>query len=84
MSKKRDTITYDLKEGRKVVYKGTTNDPEEREKQHKREGKQFTKLLPTSRRMTKKGAKKRESENLERYRRSHGGMNPKYNKDSDG
>ena len=84
MSKKRDTITYDLKEGRKVVYKGTTNDPEEREKQHKREGKKFTKLLPTSRRMTEEGAKKRESENLERYRRSHRGRNPKYNKDSDG
>lgn len=84
MSKKRDTFTYDLKIGNEVVYRGTTNDPERREKQHRREGKRFTRLVKTSRRMTEEGARKKESENLERYRRSHGGRNPKYNKDNDG
>ena len=84
MSKKRDTINYDLKDGKKIVYRGTTNDPERREKQHREEGKKFTHLLPTSRKMTREGAKKKESEALERYRRSHSGRNPKYNKDDDG
>ena len=84
MSKKRDTVTYDLKDGRSVVYRGTTNDPETREEQHRAKGKKFTKLVVTSRKITEEGAKQKESEALARYRRSHGGMNPKYNKDSDG
>ena len=83
MTKKRDTVTYDLKDSGEIVYRGTTNDPARRE-QHRREGKEFTHLLPTSRRMTEEGAKKKEAENLERFRRNHGGKNPKYNKDSDG
>jgi len=84
MGKPRDTVTYELKEGRKVVYRGTTNDPDAREAQHKADGKEFTKLNVTSRRMTEDGAKKKEAESLEKYRQSHGGKNPKYNKDTDG
>ena len=34
--------------------------------------------------MTAEGAKKKEAEALAAYRKSHGGKNPKYNKDSDG
>ena len=81
--KRRDTRTYDLKKGREVVYRGTTNDPDKREKDHRREGKDFDKLVPTSRRMTPEGAKRKEAEQLETYRRGHGGRNPRYNK-SDG
>jgi predicted GIY-YIG superfamily endonuclease len=84
MAKKRDTVTYELKEGKKVVYRGTTNNPEEREAEHKSSGKRFSKLTVTSRKMTADGAKKREAESLSKYRKSHGGKNPKYNKDSDG
>ena len=84
VTKKRTTLTYDLKKGRKVVYRGTTNDPERREREHRDAGLDFDRLLPTSRQMTPKGAKDREAENLERYRRNHGGRNPRYNKDSDG
>ena len=80
----RDTRTYDLKKGGKVVYKGTTNDPERREGEHRRARKDFDKIVPTSRRMTRDGAKEREAKNLEAYRRSHGGRNPRYNKDKDG
>lgn len=82
--KERDTITYDLKVGREIVYRGTTNDPEEREQQHRAEGKTFDRLVPTSRKMTPEGAKKKESQDLEKYRRGHGGENPKYNEDDDG
>lgn len=84
MGNKRDTVTYDLKKGEKIVYRGTTNDPARRAEQHRREGKEFTHLLTTSRRMTEEGARKKEAENLERFRRGHGGRNPRYNKDSDG
>ena len=41
MTKKRDTVTYELKQGNTVVYVGTTNDPERREQEHD-EGKQFS------------------------------------------
>lgn len=84
MGKKRDTITYDLKQGGKIVYRGTTDNPERREREHKREGKKFTRLSITSRKMTEEGAKKKEARDLQTYRRGHGGKNPKYNKDSDG
>lgn len=43
-----DTVTYDLMEGRKVVYKGTTNDPERREQEHRYEGKTFSGIRVTS------------------------------------
>ena len=85
MSKKpRDTVTYDLKQGRKVVYRGTTNDPDRRAQEHKSQGKNFDRLVVTSRRMTEEGARKKEEENLARYRKSHGGKNPRYNNDTDG
>lgn len=84
MPKKRDTLTYDLKKGRKVVYRGTTNDRDRREREHRGDGLDFDRLVPTSRRMTPQGAKDREIDNLERYRRNHGGRNPRYNKDKDG
>ena len=81
---KRDTVTYELKRGRKVVYRGTTNDPDRREAQHRSEGKKFDKLRKTSVKMTEQGAKKKEERELATYRGSHGGKNPIYNKDSDG
>ena len=77
-------LTYDLKKGAKVVYRGTTNDPERREREHRQDGLEFDQLVPTSRRMTRRGARDREAQNLDRYRRNHGGRNPRYNKDDDG
>jgi hypothetical protein len=38
----------------------------------------------TSRKMTEKGAMKKEKERLATYRQNHQGNNPKYNKDDDG
>jgi len=84
MAKKRDTYTYELKDGKKVVYRGTTQDPERRAQEHRSAGKRFTQLTPTSRKMTEEGAKQKESQDLSTYRRGHGGKNPKYNKDTDG
>ena len=84
MSKKKDTITYNLKQGRSIVYKGITKSPEQREEQHRQEGKKFSHLQPTSRKMTPAGAKRKEAQDLKQYRQNHSGRNPKYNKDSDG
>lgn len=84
MRKKRDTVTYDLIDKRKVVYKGTTNNPEKRGMEHEREGKRFTAMRITSRKMTEPGAKEKEAEALETYRRNHTSKNPKYNKNSCG
>lgn len=83
MPKKQDTVIYELKQGNKVVYVGTTNDPERREQEHKEDGKKFSHMNVTSRRMTEEGAKKKETERIETYRKNQG-KNPKYNKDSDG
>lgn len=83
MAKKMDTVTYELKEGKKVVYVGTTNNPERREQQHRQEGKKFSHMNVTSRRMTQDGAKRQEESRITTYRKNQG-RNPKYNKDSDG
>ena len=84
MAKKRSTQTYRLKDGRKTVYIGSTNDLERREEEHRDEGKHFTRLEPTSRKMTEEGAKQKEADQLQTFRKGHGGKNPKHNKDSDG
>ena len=83
MAKQRKTQTYALYDGNKKVYIGTTDNLERREREHRGEEKQFTRIKPTSRRMTDGGAKKQEAEQLEAYRRGHGGNNPTYNEDSD-
>jgi predicted GIY-YIG superfamily endonuclease len=59
MAKKRDTMTYELKDGKKVVYRGTTNDLERRAQEHKDTGKKFTNIVKTSPKMTENGAKKK-------------------------
>ncbi len=83
MGKKRDTVTYELKDANKVLYVGTANNPEQREQQHKNEGKKFGHLRVTSKRMTEAGAMEKEAQRLATYRKNQG-RNPKYNKDTDG
>ena len=83
MTKKQNTVTYELKQGNKVVYVGTTNDPGRREQEHVEAGKEFSHMKITSRRMTEEGAMKKEEERLKTYRQNQG-VNPKYNKDSNG
>jgi len=74
----RDTVTYDLKVGHRVVYLGTTDDPDRRAREHLADGKRFTRMTVTSVRLTEESAKAREAEALARYRRGHGGRDPKY------
>ena len=83
-SKKRDTFTYQLKQGKAVVYIGETNDIEATEQRHLADGKKFSKIVKTSVKMKKESAENRETENLEKYRKNHKGKNPKYNKTDNG
>lgn len=84
MAKKGKYVTYNLKQGRKVVYKGITNNPRRRLEEHEDSGKRFTHMNITSRRMTKQRADRKEDRELAMFRRTHKGRNPKYNKDNDG
>lgn len=76
--KKQDTVNYTLRKGRKVVYKGITNNPERRAAEHKVEGKKFTSMT-TSRRVSRSTAIKREKIQIKEFKRNKGKV-PKYNK----
>jgi len=84
MSKKRETYNYNLKVGRKVVYKGTTTDLDRRAKQHESAGKDFTHIQQVGRVKTESGASKTEAKQLANYRKNNKGNNPKYNKTNHG
>jgi len=79
MPKRRDYHRYELKQQRKVVYKGITNNPERREEEHKDGGKLFSNMKIIGPSVTKKTAEDWEEKSLQSYRDSHGGINPKYN-----
>ena len=81
--KPRNIVVYQLLKGNKIEYVGTTDNLERRKGEH-RLNKDFGGIKPVSRPMTEEGAKKREKELLAKYRKTHKGKNPKYNKDSDG
>ena len=80
----RDTVTYELKQGNTVVYVGTTNNPERRQQEHEKLGKNFSSINITSRKMTEEGAMKKEADRLDTYRKNHKGSNPKYNETTNG
>lgn len=84
MPKNTKCVTYDLKKGKKIVYRGITNNPKRREKEHKNSGKKFTHMAITSRTLSEKSADKKEDKALSTYRKHHRGKNPKYNKDNTG
>lgn len=83
MAKKRDYYRYELRDRRKIVYVGITDDPVRREAEHKSQGKHFTKMNTVGPAVTKNSAEQWEEGRLEQYRRSHGGKNPRYNKIED-
>jgi predicted GIY-YIG superfamily endonuclease len=65
----QDTVNYTLRKGRKTVYKGITNNPGRREKEHKVSGKKFTSMT-TSRRESRSTARKREKAGIKGYKRA--------------
>ncbi len=81
MPKPGKTRTYALYNGRTKVYIGASDDLKRRAKVHRRSGHTFTRIVPTSRAMTKEGARRRKQEHLNTYRRTHKGRSPRYNDD---
>lgn len=84
MAEERDTYNYNLKDGKKIVYKGTTNDLDGRARQHETTGKKFTHIQKVGRVKTETGASKEEAKQLATYRKNNDGNNPKYNKTKNG
>ena len=77
--RKRRYHRYELKQNRRVVYRGITEDPDRRATEHKQQGKRFTRMIIVGPAVSKESAEKWEEESLESYRRNHCGKNPKYN-----
>lgn len=81
---KRDNFNYNLKDKKKVVYKGKAKVLDDAASRHRADGKKFTHIQQTGKVKTDTGAKKEEERQLKVYRKNHGGKNPKYNKTDKG
>ena len=81
---RKDPYKYELHDGHKTVYVGTTINPERREEEHRASGKEFTKMTIIGRPSTAEGAGKWEEERIDTYKRNHGGERPKYNQNDSG
>lgn len=57
---RRDTYLYHLKQGRKIVGTGITNDPERRKREHRSAGKRFSHMYVHSYPMSRETALERE------------------------
>lgn len=75
----RDTYNYALKQGRKIVYHGVTNDPVRREQEHANSGKKFSHMVISPARSHDR-AYSDERASIETYQNGHGGKRPRYNK----
>ncbi len=76
---KRDTVRYQLLNGRSKVYEGITSDPTRRYGEHLLEGKRFSSMRIMGVRVSRSTALDRERTALEKHRRRHGTL-PKYNR----
>lgn len=80
----REFFNYELKVSKTVVYRGQTNNLNRRRSEHLRDGKQFTHMRKVGKAKTLEGALKAEKESLKKYRQTHNGKNPKYNRTDHG
>jgi len=80
---KRSTQKYELKQGNKVVYVGITDNPAQREIQH-RQTKNFDTMKIVGRSSTRGGAEQWETDRLDTYMKNHKGELPKYNQTKTG
>ena len=80
----RDTYKYRIKDGKRIVYYGTTNDLERREQEHRNDGMSFTSMEKVGRITTSAAAGAWEEGEIKRYKQQHGGERPKYNLNDSG
>lgn len=79
----KKSVTYKLVKNDRAVYIGVTNDPQLRVQQHLHAGKYFDKMVITSQFLPRQEAERRETRNIASYREATG-VNPRYNKTSNG
>lgn len=79
----RNYQRYELLQGRKVVYRGITNDLERRATEHSQD-KKFTNVRPVGPKVTEQTARNWEKNSLETYQKNHNGNLPRYNKTPEG
>lgn len=80
----RNTYKYELLDGNTVVYVGITNDPERREREHRSEGKKFTRMRIVGKVSTEVSASDWETDRIATYKDNHNGNRPKYNENDSG
>lgn len=80
----RDTYKYELRNGRKVVYVGITNDLERRENEHRNEGMKFTSMTKVGNKTTRDAAEAWEQDRIATYKENHCGERPQYNQNDSG
>lgn len=76
---RRTTSNYDLKQGKKIVYRGISKNPKGRATAHKRSGKRFSHVVVHPK-VSRSTALKREKKGIATYKSNHRGKKPKYNK----
>ena len=84
MAKKQSTANYKLVKDGKVVYYGITKNLQRRAEEHRDTGKKFDRIEQIGRKKVPSSGKAREEELINRFRSTHGGRRPRYNKDDDG
>ena len=75
----RTYYRYELKDGRKVVYYGITNNPQRRLSEHQADGKKFSTLNIKGPIVTKETAEEWEKNIIKTFAKNHSGKSPKYN-----
>ena len=78
--KPRDTHVYALREKRRIVGYGITDDLERRETEHRADGKRFNSMKPVGPARTRESAEDREAQLIEGFEKTHG-RRPRYNKE---
>lgn len=81
--KPRNTKVYREKRGRETVYIGITDDLQRREREHRKDGHNFTNMEPVGPALTRESAEAREQQTLQNFKKNHGRL-PKYNVDPNG
>lgn len=77
---KRNYFRYILKRGNKIVYFGVTNDLKRRLSEHKRAGLKFNSMSKNGPTVSKQSAFNWERASIKKYKKSHSGKSPEYNK----
>ncbi len=78
--KARTTQRYELRDNRKLVYVGITDDLDRRVEEHTAGGKRFTSVNLVGPKVTEESAKAWEQKRIDTYRENHGNRNPRHNK----